>query len=968
MREGAQRPKSTMHEGAQRPKSGHVYTRLAWWTAVLLVLDVIELIYMLPHLLHACKWPWEDVYGAYDHLLTALISSEAALQLASATVVAIWFVQHFSAQGNEYALRVWALFGLSSHHVPVLVYIFQSVAVALDFWILAYHQTIVVVIGLLRLIASLLVLFNTILSPSWLCCPGHQPSGMCRREPLTEHNFLHQSRSVALVLGVVTALFLLLYGMQYAETFATTRKYFTLDQLRLMNDDEHFFNQELVFHQLSENSSQMLKMGQLPIHRVVLIVLDGMRDDQVEHNPAFASLLSRYQLERLHAIAELPTMSVPNWVTLLSGASPEHTGFRGNLFSGETPFDTILARSRNLDSLEKEFMTALVGCHWWSSLQLSHFPRLKGDGTSAAYTMYDLRRKNLPLPFDFDWADETLFNTQFDKQGEEDTVSEYSDDATDQYRLHVAVEALHDKHDPFRFLLVHLSNIDTQAHAHGGGSESYQRAITQTAGYVDRLLEQIQNTSVSLLPTTVIITSDHGEANVGGHGGAAAELRQVPLLISTFKKREPARSGGAAVSTQYSLKDVATSVSVLLGLPVPRQSQGRLIQSIEAQLDEFDLRMHLQDILEARREMLNVYLIEARYTAHDWCSLAVEWPELIRSYLPENATIEQLHTSIDRLDTLFAETRSSLQAAIISRNVMLTLILLFFLLYAVVTFVIRRAPLWTLGLIGSPVQSAQQAHIGHVNRITLGFAVLQTLVYLGATLGTVVGLYSSWGYTWDSTIIHSVPASLQFLWIALLPGSVMILIINRVYHGLFIAWQPAQPYACLACLSNWWRCCCMETAYRDGHTTDLLPVYLMRLYMLFLSLLVWSMLFVLQGVYSFLLPFVYGNWILDEFGWTMRFRVTSTQLMCVPLLLGNLLNVCLYTRASQRSMNFQLPDPSQPQKAMPHVQSPTAGSATRTVHFIDQMMGGGGGSAGADGYDPIAAATGTDLYSFLVGV
>jgi predicted AlkP superfamily pyrophosphatase or phosphodiesterase len=68
--------------------------------------------------------------------------------------------------------------------------------------------------------------------------------------------------------------------------------------------------------------------------------------DVVHTNEAFRALLFQGQRSfQVHDMENvLPSMSVPNWVTLLTGAAPEITGLRGNLFPGETSFDNVFAR------------------------------------------------------------------------------------------------------------------------------------------------------------------------------------------------------------------------------------------------------------------------------------------------------------------------------------------------------------------------------------------------------------------------------------------------------------------------------------------------------------------------------------------------------------------------------------------------------------------------------------------------
>eukprot|EP00455_Lapot_gusevi_P040061 TRINITY_DN4517_c0_g1_i2.p1 TRINITY_DN4517_c0_g1~~TRINITY_DN4517_c0_g1_i2.p1 ORF type:complete len:153 (-),score=41.47 TRINITY_DN4517_c0_g1_i2:111-569(-) len=66
-------------------------------------------------------------------------------------------------------------------------------------------------------------------------------------------------------------------------------------------------------------------------------------------------------------------------------------------------------------------------------------------------------------------------------------------------------------------------------------------------------------------------------------------------------------------------------------------------------------------------------------------------------------------------------------------------------------------------------------------------------------------------------------------------------------------------------------------------------VYLIRIYMLLATVVITMLLMVLQGFYGFSVPFVPFNVsLLDDYTWTTRFRILTTQLMFLPLLFGGL--------------------------------------------------------------------------------
>jgi predicted AlkP superfamily pyrophosphatase or phosphodiesterase len=57
--------------------------------------------------------------------------------------------------------------------------------------------------------------------------------------------------------------------------------------------------------------------------------------------PDMAALLEEFKTDLIvrKMQAQLPTMSVPNWITLLTGAPPEWSGVLGNLLVPETKYE-----------------------------------------------------------------------------------------------------------------------------------------------------------------------------------------------------------------------------------------------------------------------------------------------------------------------------------------------------------------------------------------------------------------------------------------------------------------------------------------------------------------------------------------------------------------------------------------------------------------------------------------------------
>jgi hypothetical protein len=115
---------------------------------------------------------------------------------------------------------------------------------------------------------------------------------------------------------------------------------------------------------------------------------------------------------------------------------------------------------------------------------------------------------------------------------------------------------------PPDFLVLHLVGLDHAGHRRGVKSAAY----ADVARRVVRHIEEV----VRLLPpdTTVLLTSDHGATDSGGHGGASDVETTAPLYAFG-----PGIVAGARVNINQI--DLAPTLSCLLGLPFPATSLGR---------------------------------------------------------------------------------------------------------------------------------------------------------------------------------------------------------------------------------------------------------------------------------------------------------------------------------------------------------------------------------------------------------
>ncbi len=271
-----------------------------------------------------------------------------------------------------------------------------------------------------------------------------------------------------------------------------------------------------------------------PLARAVLVVVDGLRVDAFEKMPYVSAL--RHKSASYVLTTGQPSLSLPGSAVIATGAWPEVTGVTTNWFAGPVHQDSLFSLAG-----ENGLRSAIVGEEVWGDL----------FGSQATDT------------FTRSWKD--AYNT-FDEE--------------------TLVQALGFLSRRPAFLLVHFVDTDNAGHDFGGASDEYRRF----AGHIDGLIARLHAALDD--DTVLIVTSDHGQLDKGGHGGWEDVVTRVPFLMSGPPVR-PGSYGGARQT------DIAPTIAALLGLPIPPYSQGRILDEALS-LGKEEAR--LKAILSAQKE------------------------------------------------------------------------------------------------------------------------------------------------------------------------------------------------------------------------------------------------------------------------------------------------------------------------------------------------------------------------------
>jgi hypothetical protein len=121
----------------------------------------------------------------------------------------------------------------------------------------------------------------------------------------------------------------------------------------------------------------------------------------------------------------------------------------------------------------------------------------------------------------------------------------------------------------YDFVLIHIDQLDYAGHYQGGPLDPRWNAAARRA---DDLLREIA-ASLDLNQDTLLITSDHGHIDRGGHGG-----HDPVTLIEPFVLVGAGVRPGAYPDLQ--MVDIAPTIAALLGTNIPAANQGHVLTDL----------------------------------------------------------------------------------------------------------------------------------------------------------------------------------------------------------------------------------------------------------------------------------------------------------------------------------------------------------------------------------------------------
>ncbi len=275
----------------------------------------------------------------------------------------------------------------------------------------------------------------------------------------------------------------------------------------------------------------LLGAAEAGARKVIVIGVDGASPRGIR-NAAMPNLdeLRRNGAYTFHARGVLPTVSSPNWASMIMGAGPEQHGITSND---------------------------------WQPDKFEIPPRVQGPG-GIFPTIFSLLRQQRPQALSACFHDWKGFARLLERQAPD--VLENGNGPVDTIRK--AVACLRARQPDFTF--IQLDHVDHAGHKFGHGTPEYRAAIEKADELIGAVVKAVDETGMRN-DTVLLVTADHGGKGKR-HGDNSLESLEIFWIISGA-----GIARGRELSWPVNIFDTAPTVAHILGLKPPACWTGRAV-------------------------------------------------------------------------------------------------------------------------------------------------------------------------------------------------------------------------------------------------------------------------------------------------------------------------------------------------------------------------------------------------------
>jgi len=263
---------------------------------------------------------------------------------------------------------------------------------------------------------------------------------------------------------------------------------------------------------------------------VIVIGVDGLSVDAFDAapTPRLHELMARAAWT-LEARGVMPTLSSPNWESVIGGAPPEQHGITSNGY-----FRSLIEFTPACRDIEGKFPTI--------------FGVLRDQKPSSRIAVFH------------EWGG---FANLLERRGPDVIRHAPSSVRT----MAAALNYWKERHP--RLLFIHLDGVDHAGHQTGWFSSNYYHAVQEADGYVGQVLDEIRGED-AWDSTFVLVTSDHGGTRHGHGRNSLAEIL-IPWIMAG-----PGVIPGR-LSTPVNTYDTAATLAWIYSVETPACWTGRPI-------------------------------------------------------------------------------------------------------------------------------------------------------------------------------------------------------------------------------------------------------------------------------------------------------------------------------------------------------------------------------------------------------
>jgi len=242
--------------------------------------------------------------------------------------------------------------------------------------------------------------------------------------------------------------------------------------------------------------------------KILVIGIDGLNlSSALETSSTLADLKKSAFFTEL--TMQAPTWSGPSWSTLLTGSTHEQHGVRDNSFVGHQ----LLYRPDLLSlAYYQDQSTTTFAAAGWPALV---------DPAGHGPVIHERREQQ-----------KAYQHRVVVRDGE--TYGYTIIDAEIQSAATYAIK----NHGP-DVSFVYFCGVDEAGHVYGSVGDEYKAAIARIDTYVENLLTAVRSRASVNEPWLVVITTDHGHLDVGGHGGDSPQERASFVIAAGFGRSNP---------------------------------------------------------------------------------------------------------------------------------------------------------------------------------------------------------------------------------------------------------------------------------------------------------------------------------------------------------------------------------------------------------------------------------------------